>query len=297
MTAHQATPSIEVLSPLIQSVPVVFASPHSGLNYTKAFLKASQLSPRQLRHSEDAFVNEIFASAPEFGAPLLLAHFPRAFVDPNRSAFELDPIMFSDPLPSYVTTKSSRIMAGLGTIPRVVTIGKDIYRDQLTFKEVKKRIEDNYIPYHQALSNLLNQTRDKFGIALLIDCHSMPSADECRLKKFSAPLSDIILGDCYGKSCDPLITDAAEQICRDIGLSVARNKPYAGGYTTKHYGQPKYNFHSLQIEIKRSLYMDELRVERGPGLAQLIRQIRSLINTMTSIDFSTLMPPTSIAAE
>ena len=205
--------------------------------------------------------------------------------------------MFSDPLPSYVITKTSNIMAGLGTIPRVVTIGEDIYRKQLTFKEAKQRIEDNYIPYHDALSGLLNKTHKKFGTALLIDCHSMPSADDHQQQQKTEPLADIILGECHGKSCDPLITDAAEQICRDIGLSVARNKPYAGGYTTKYYGQPKYNFHCLQIEIKRSLYMDELRIERGPGLAQLIRQMRCLINTMTSIDFSTLMPKTLIAAE
>jgi N-formylglutamate amidohydrolase len=297
MTTTTTNSNIEVLEPLTQSVPVVFASPHSGLNYTQAFIESSNLSPHQLRRSEDAFVNEIFASAPEFGAPFLLAHFPRAFVDPNRRVYELDPTMFSDPLPRYVITKSSRIVAGLGTIPRVVSIGGDIYRKKLTFEEAKQRIEDNYVPYHDTLSSLLNQTRAKFGIALLIDCHSMPSADTLPQSKFSVPLADIIIGDCHGKSCDPLITDTAEQICRDMGLSVARNKPYAGGYTTKHYGQPKYNFHSLQIEIKRSLYMNELRIERGPGLAQLIRQMRRLINTMTTIDFSAIIAPTQIAAE
>lgn len=292
-----STSSIEILAPTIQSVPVVFASPHSGLNYSKAFIEASKLSPRQLRRSEDSFVDEIFSSAPEFGAPLLRAHFPRAFVDPNRSAYELDPAMFSDSLPGYVTTKTPRIMAGLGTIPRVVANGKDIYHEQMTFDEAKQRIEDNYFPYHEALSRLLKQTRQKFGMVLLIDCHSMPSADENRQNHFSAPLADIVLGDCHGRSCDPTITDAAEQICREMGLSIARNKPYAGGYTTKHYGQPKYNVHCLQIEIKRSLYMDELRIERGPGLAPLIRQMRRLINTMTSIDFSTLISPTLKAAE
>ena len=297
MTLPPAHSSIEVLSPLIQSVPVVFASPHSGKNYTQAFIEATQLSAHQLRLSEDAFVDEIFASVPAFGAPLLLAHFPRAFVDPNRYAYELDPTMFSDPLPSYVITKTSHIMAGLGTIPRVVAIGKDIYCNQLIFKEAKKRIEDNYVPYHDALSSLLNKTRVKFGTALLIDCHSMPSTNESARNFFSAPLADIILGDCHGKSCNPLITDAAEQICRDMGLSVSRNKPYAGGYTTKHYGKPEYNFHSLQIEIKRSLYMDEVRIERGPGLAQLICQMRRLTNAMTSIDFSTLISPSQIAAE
>ena len=297
MTMSSANSSIEVLSPLIQSVPVVFASPHSGQNYTQAFIETTQLSLRQLRRSEDAFVDEIFASAPEFGAPLLLAHFPRAFVDPNRSAYELDPTMFSDPLPSYVTTRTSRIMAGLGTIPRVVKIGEDIYRQRMSFKEAKQRIEDNYIPYHEALSSLLNQTREKFGAALLIDCHSMPSADKAHKNFFSTPLSDIILGDCHGMSCNPIITDTAEQICRDLGLTVTRNKPYAGGYTTKHYGQPKHHFHSLQIEIKRSLYMDELRIERGPGLAPLIQQMRHLIDAMTSIDFSTIMSPYLVAAE
>jgi N-formylglutamate amidohydrolase len=297
MTALSDNSSIEVLTPLIQSAPVVFASPHSGINYSQAFIKSTQLTPEQLRRSEDAFVNEIFASAPEFGAPLLLAHFPRAFVDPNRSAYELDPTMFSDPLPNYVITKTSRIRAGLGTIPRVVAIGEEIYSKQLTFKEAKQRIENNYVPYHDALSDLLNQTRKKFGTALLIDCHSMPAVDESNKKKKTDPLADIVLGDRDGTSCNPLITDTAEQICRDMGLSVARNKPYAGGYTTKHYGQPKYNFHCLQIEIKRSLYMDELRIERGPGLAPLIRQMRCLVNTMTSIDFSTLMLPTLIAAE
>ena len=160
MTAVQSNLNIEILAPLIQSVPVIFASPHSGLNYTQDFIESTKLTPQRLRRSEDAFVDEIFASAPEFGAPLLLAHFPRAFVDPNRIAYELDPTMFSDPLPSYVITKTSNIMAGLGTIPRVVTIGEDIYRKQLTFKEAKQRIEDNYIPYHDIKLSLFFYVRN-----------------------------------------------------------------------------------------------------------------------------------------
>lgn len=288
MTARDSWSGVELLSPLRQSVPVVFASPHSGQDYSAEFVGASRLSPRQLRRSEDSFIDEVFASAPEFGAPLLRAHFPRAYVDPNRSAYELDPNMFKDALPDYVTTKSPRIMAGLGTVPRVVANGEEIYPHKLEFAEVKARIERHYVPYHETLAGLLRDTSDQFGVALLIDCHSMPSTGESGRNQFKSPLADIVLGDCNGSSCHPLVTDAAEEICTAVGLRVARNKPYAGGYTTKFYGTPKSNVHALQIEINRSLYMDELRIERGPGLSTLTRQMRRFINAMTSLDFSGL---------
>ncbi len=297
MTASDTWSDVELLAPLRQSVPVVFASPHSGQNYTKAFVESSRLSPRQLRRSEDSFIDEVFSASPEFGAPLLRAHFPRAYVDPNRSAYELDPRMFEGDLPDYVTTKSPRIMAGLGTVPRVVANGAEIYPTKLKFDEVKARIERHYIPYHEKLASLLRATSEQFGVALLIDCHSMPSSGDSGRNYFSSPLADIVLGDCNGTSCHPDVTDAAEAICKEIGLRVARNKPYAGGYTTKFYGTPKANVHALQIEINRSLYMDELRIERGPGLSTLTRQMRRFINTMTSLDFANLGPAHIKAAE
>lgn len=287
--------SSEVLAPHLQSVPVVFASPHSGQDYSEAFITSSRLNARQLRRSEDSFIDEIFASAPEFGAPLLRAHFPRAYVDANRAKFELDPAMFVDALPSYVSTKTPRIMAGLGTVPRIVANGEEIYKERLTFDEARQRIEEHYQPYHDALSGLLEQTQDIFGTALLIDCHSMPSIGDNGRSPISPPLADIVLGDCHGRSCNRQITDIAEKVCRDMGLSVARNKPYAGGYSTKHYGKPRAGVHALQIEINRSLYMDELRVERGPGLAVLVRQMRRLINALTSIQF-TSQPISSLKA-
>ncbi len=288
---------VELLSPPEVRVPVVFASPHSGQDYSNAFVEASRLSPRQLRRSEDSFIDEVFSSAPEFGAPLLRAHFPRAYVDPNRSAYELDPKMFSDPLPDHVTTKSPRIQAGLGTVPRVVADGEEIYPGKLTYDEARRRIERHYLPYHQTLAALLDETRAQFGFVLLIDCHSMPSTGENRRTHFPHNLADIVLGDCNGTACDPCVTQAAETICRAVGLSVARNKPYAGGYTTKHYGNPKSQVHALQIEINRSLYMDELRIERGPGLATLTRQMRRFIKAMTTMDFSELSGASLKAAE
>jgi N-formylglutamate amidohydrolase len=297
MQAFQSRSGVEVLAPNSQSVPVVFASPHSGKDYAETFVRASRLSARQLRRSEDCFIDEVFSSSPEFGAPLLRAHFPRAYVDPNRSAYELDPAMFSGPLPDYVTTVSPRIVAGLGTVPRVVANGAEIYHQKLDFADIKQRIEQHYVPYHKALADLRDQTLARFGVALLIDCHSMPSSGDSGRRHFSPKLADIVLGDCHGRSCHRLITDAAEQICRDLGLTVARNKPYAGGYTTKHYGKPRTGVHALQIEINRSLYMDEVRIERGPGLETLTGQMRRFIKTMTSIDFDTLMPAGLKAAE
>ncbi len=287
--------SSEILAPRLQSVPLVFASPHSGQAYSEAFIRSSRLSARQLRRSEDSFVDEIFASAPEFGAPLLRAHFPRAYVDANRAKYELDPAMFIDDLPTYVSTKTPRIMAGLGTVPRIVANGEEIYRERLAFDEAKQRIENHYQPYHNALAGLLDQTLKTFGTALLIDCHSMPSIGDNGRGPASPPLADIVLGDCHGRSCNRQITDIAEKVCRDMGLSVARNRPYAGGYSTKHYGKPRAGVHALQIEINRSLYMDELRIERGPGLALLVRQMRRLINALTSIQF-TAQPVTPLKA-
>ena len=278
------------------AAPVLFASPHSGNEYPERMQSALCVPLIDLRRTEDAFVEELFADAPALGATLMAARYGRSVADLNRDPRELDATMFSDGLPRMSGLPTARVDAGLGALPRVASRGEAIYARRLTRAEGEERLRLVHDAYHDRLGLELGALRDTHGAVLLIDCHSMPSADESRQNK-SSPLADIVLGDYHGKSCDPLITDAAEQICRDIGLSVTRNKPYAGGYTTKHYGQPKYNFHCLQIEIKRSLYMDELRVERGPGLAQLIRQMRRLINTMTSIDFSSLIPPSLICAE
>jgi N-formylglutamate amidohydrolase len=276
-TSDRISSPFEILEPAEQTVPVVFASPHSGRDYTPVFLAESRLDPVTLRRSEDAFMDEIFAAAPGAGAPLLRAHFPRAYVDPNREAFELDPSMFEDALPDYVTTSSPRISAGLGTVARVVTSGEEIYAGPLRFADARRRIESCHIPYHKALEGLVDSTRRRFGVCLLVDCHSMPSVGGPMDSDPGSKRVDMVLGDRHGSSCAGSVTDAAERTLHKLGYQVTRNMPYAGGYTTRHYGVPKDGRHALQIEINRGLYMNEDTVSRGSGFAELGAKMGRLI--------------------
>ncbi len=260
----------EILTPAVQTAPVVFSSPHSGRAYPADMVEKSRLSPTELRRSEDCFVEELFGDVPRHGAPLLQAMFPRAYVDPNREPFELDPGMFCDALPDYVNTRSPRVYAGLGTVPRVVASGSDIYTQKLKFAEARWRIDNFYRPYHDALGELIQATKAMFGYCLLIDCHSMPSV--CGPMEQNAGHKrrvDMVLGDAMGGSCTPGLTGLVEAALRDMGYTVARNAPYSGGYITRHYGRPLNDVHTLQIEINRALYMDEERLEKLPQLAQL----------------------------
>jgi len=292
-TTDQSNPDlnpVEIRHPDDWRVPLVFASPHSGRSYPAQFRKASRLDPLSLRRSEDAFVDEIFSCVPELGAPLLLAHFPRAYIDPNREAFELDPEMFDGPLPDYVNTTSPRVSAGLGTLARVVTSGAEIYSDKLNFKATKTTIENLYMPYHAALQDLLDEGVRRFGGCLLVDCHSMPSIGGPMDRDPGFRRVDFILGDRHGLSCDSRLTSHVERTLKDMDYVVVRNNPYAGGYTTTHYGKPKLAQHALQIEINRSLYMDELRIERGPGLTVLQDNIRTMVKELCNINPSILAP-------
>src|SRR3954469_21008928 len=190
----------EMRRPLRCTLPLVLASPHSGAEYPDEFLAASRLDPLTLRRSEDSFVDEIFAFAPELGAPLVAARFPRAYLDVNREPWELDPTMFADALPNYVNSRSPRVRMGLGTIARVVASGEEIYARKLSFAEAKKRVDALYYPYHRALRRLVEETEAAFGGYLLIDCHSMPSAASAIGGETAA---DFVLGDCHGASCAP----------------------------------------------------------------------------------------------
>ena len=279
-TSDRISSPFEILEPAEQTVPVVFASPHSGQDYTPGFLSQSRLDPVTLRRSEDAFMDEIFAAAPGAGAPLLRAHFPRAYVDPNREVFELDPSMFEDALPDYVTTSSARIAAGLGTVARVVTSGEEIYGGNLRFEDARRRIESCHIPYHRALEALVDSTQQRFGACLLVDCHSMPSVGGPMDSDPGRMRVDMVLGDCHGSSCAELVTEAAERTLRELGYQVTRNVPYAGGYTTRHYGAPEDGRHALQIEINRALYMNEDEVTRGDGFGELSGRIGRLIEDL-----------------
>ena len=273
----------QILAPERQTLPLVFASPHSGSHYPPDFLAASRLDPLALRRSEDSFVDEIFQAAPQLGAPLIRALFPRAFIDPNREPFELDPTMFEDDLPPYANTRSPRVTAGLGTIARVVANGTDIYRRKLTFAEALSRIRGYYWPYHNALGKLVEETKSAFGYCLLIDCHSMPSVGGPMDKDAGHTRVDFVLGDCHGTSCAPAVSRAVEQTLGTLGYHVTRNTPYSGGFVTRHYGRPAVGVHSLQIEINRCLYMDESRIARRPSLTRLAGDMRQVIATLGDI--------------
>jgi N-formylglutamate deformylase len=257
---------------------VVFASAHSGRLYPPDFIAAARLDALGLRRSEDSFVDALFEAAPTYGAPLLAATFPRAFCDPNREPWELDPAMFADDLPPWVNTTSARVGAGLGTIARVVASGESIYRSKLPFAEAERRVRACWEPFHDALFALITETRRRFGACLLIDCHSMPAHGNPGRHGHAA--ADFVLGDAHGTACSPRATALVEQVLGDLGYSVRRNDPYAGGYITRHYGRPREGVHALQIEIARGLYMDEARIERLPRFAALQRDLTTLIATV-----------------
>ncbi|NGM19215.1 N-formylglutamate amidohydrolase [Roseomonas stagni] len=277
------TPPFRVARPDRQTVPLVFASPHSGTNYSPAFLANARLDPTALRRSEDSFVDELFAAAPAYGAPLLTATFPRVYCDANREPWELDPTMFDGPLPAWVNSASPRVGAGLGTIARVVASGEPVYRHKLPFAEAEDRVRRCWQPYHAALGELIADTRAQFGLCLLIDCHSMPAHPA-----HGSNPADFVLGDAHGTACAPRATRLVEETLSGMGYRVRRNDPYAGGYVTRHYGRPREAVHALQIEIARSLYMDEARVERAPGMGPLIRDLKRLISVLAATDWTFL---------
>jgi N-formylglutamate amidohydrolase len=263
----QAQPAAcEIIAPSEQTVPFVFNSPHSGRYYPAHFLAATSLGAFEIRRSEDLLVDRLFARVTELGAPLLSALYPRAYIDVNREPYDLDPKMFDGRLPSFANVRSLRVAGGLGTIPRVVSDSANIYRGPLAVEEAMARIEQVYRPYHDTLRRLLAQTHVAFGMAVLIDCHSMPSS----VRGASAKVRpDFVLGDRFGSSCMPELTDRAAAALTALGYTVSHNKPYAGGFITEHYGRPARGLHALQIEVNRALYMDEVTLEPHHGFDRL----------------------------
>jgi len=274
---------VEIVRPATWSLPVIFSSPHSGAFYPDRFVKQSALNLLTLRQSEDYKVDELFSSAPLFGAPIIQATFPRAFCDVNRSPYELDPSMFLDPLPDYVTTLNSKIAAGLGTIPKIVSQGNQIYSEKLQYKTIKQRLNAFYFPYHQNLGNLIEEGVNKFGHILLIDCHSMPLPAQSGLTRPSLP--DFILGDRFGQSVHPDHSAHISSKLKKLGYSVRYNAPYAGGLITQHYGKPSTGVSALQIEINRRLYMDQSTMTKTDGFHQLKNHLSELIEILPNMIF------------
>lgn len=285
-------PAFAVEEPATHILPFVFNTGHSGAVYPPDFVAASRLDALTLRRSEDAHVDRLFASVVELGAPLLRANFPRAFLDVNREPYELDPRMFDGRLPPFTNTRSMRVAGGLGTVPRVVADGQEIYARRLPVGDAIARIEALYKPYHRVLRGLIQRTARTHGHCILIDCHSMPSSSLGRDTEIKA---DMVLGDRYGTACAPGLIEAFEAAFRAQGFRVVRNKPYAGGFITEHYGEPNLGRHALQIEVNRALYMDEASLATTPDFPSLVKALRSVVAGVAA-DLGDLTP-SRIAAE
>lgn len=286
-------PPFQIHDPARRACGFVFDAPHSGAIYPPEFLAATRLDPLTLRRSEDAHVDALFAQMVSLGAPLMRARFPRAFLDLNREPYELDPRMFDGRLPGFANTRSMRVAGGLGTIPRIVADGQEIYRTRFPVAEALSRIEELYKPYHRALRHLLTTTQQTYGYAVLIDCHSMPSSS---IAGEDIGKVDLILGDRYGTSCSPLLTEIVERTLRDRGYGVIRNRPYAGGYITESYGEPAAGRHALQIEINRGLYMDERTMVRKPAFEKIAQDLCGAFAETIAI-FEDHLGRRSVAAE
>ncbi len=289
--ADTIDPPFEILMPEAAAGPFVFNSPHSGRIYPRAFVEQTRLDFDTLRRSEDSFVDELFTDVVAAGAPLMRALFPRAFLDLNREPYELDPRMFDGRLPAFANTRSIRVSGGLGTIARIVGDSQEIYLKRLTVAEAMERIETFYKPYHQALRRLIARTHRTFGTAVLVDCHSMPSGPA----REDMPRADMVLGDRYGTSCSALVADLLEQELTARGYVVVRNKPYAGGYITEHYGNPAAGLHAVQVEINRGLYMDEARYARGPDFERVRADLAAVAGRLFDLGTSELAPPRAAA--
>ncbi|MEQ9642574.1 MAG: N-formylglutamate amidohydrolase [Alphaproteobacteria bacterium] len=273
----------DIAWPARVTAPVVYASPHSGTYYPTDFIAASALDFPVLRRSEDSFVDELFAAAPGFGSPLLRCRYARVYLDVNREPYELDPNMFEDELPPHTNTTSLRVAGGLGTIARMVADGAEVYRSKLQFKDAEHRVQQVYQPYHQALGELLTRARDAFGVAVLIDCHSMPSTGVGRDAARGRSRPDVVLGDRFGTACSPALIDRVQRLFAAAGYAVTRNTPYAGGFTTHHYGRPGQNVHALQIEINRGIYMDEERLRPLSGFGAVQAQITQIMAALSGL--------------
>ena len=242
----------KLLSPSNQSNCVLFNSPHSGSTYTKNFTKLTDLSLHTLRSSEDLFVDQLFSPVVDFGSFMLSATFPRAFIDLNRDNEELDPLLVND-VTAYKDTL--KVSAGLGVIPRVVADQTPIYNHRLSIEEANYRLQSFYFPYHEKLKTLIKKTWGSFKKVILLDCHSMPQSS-INLSRKKDPI-DVVLGDCFGHSCEHEIVIELKYLLQEAGFRVSLNKPFSGGFITRNYASPPNNIHVVQIEVLRSLYSHE----------------------------------------
>ncbi|AKO95570.1 N-formylglutamate amidohydrolase [Marinovum algicola DG 898] len=262
------------------ATPVVFASPHSGRDYPWSFLRRTVLDEHVIRTSEDAYVDRLFECAPQFGAAFLKAGAPRAFIDLNRSADELDPALIEG---ARKPGHNPRVTSGLGVIPRVVAGGRSIYRGKLSLSEAEMRIEKYWRPYHGQLQQLLTEAHDRFGEAILVDCHSMPHEALDPIARSGARRPEVVIGDRFGASASAAVVDRIETAFLNAGLCVVRNAPFAGAYITQHYGRPSRRQHAVQIEIDRSIYMNEHAIRPNANFQAFRKVLRGVVSEIATI--------------
>jgi N-formylglutamate amidohydrolase len=250
---------------------VVFASPHSGRAYSAAFLAQSKLNSDAIRSSEDAYVDDLFASAPGHGAPLIAARTPRAYVDFNRAPEELDAALIEG---VRRISPNPRVASGLGVIPRVVAGGRVIHDGKITLEQAHARITQHWRPWHDRLQTLLDESARMFGQSVLIDCHSMPHE---ALDNFAGARPDVVIGDRFGASASAALVHEVCEAFSDAGLRCVRNAPFAGAYVAQHYGKPARRQHAVQIEIDRALYMNEQTLQKRDDFDDLRRLLDGVI--------------------
>lgn len=270
----------ELSEPEAVTSAAVFSSPHSGRAYPEDWTRASLLDRLSLRASEDAYVDRLFAAAPAWGAPLIAAIAPRAYIDLNRGPEELDPAIVTG---VRATGLNPRVAAGLGVIPRIVAEGRPIQSGKITLEEARARIASRHTPYHARLEGLLTRAHEYFGVAVLFDCHSMPSDALRAAPRVKGGRPEIVLGDRFGTAARREVMLAAQAAFESAGFVVACNTPFAGGHITQRYGRPSQNWHAIQIEIDRGLYLDQRRMEPGADYDSFLAALNQVIPALTAI--------------
>ena len=265
-------PGFSVTGPCDGRSPLVFTSPHSGRDYPAAFLAVTRLPIAQLRHAEDAMVDQLLCGIDS--APVMRARYARTFLDLNRAADEIDAAMFNS-TPDLPMRRTDRVIAGLGVVPRIAARGEEIYAGRIDAADAAVRIAALHVPWHGRIATLLDHARSRHGHAILIDCHSMPTPAGLRSPQ-------IVLGDRHGVTAAPALIRLIERHFGSFGWRVARNIPYAGGYTTEAHGAVAAGVHAVQIEIDRALYMDPITLQRSSGFGSVADAMTGLARLLAA---------------
>jgi N-formylglutamate amidohydrolase len=284
---HDSPAPFRRLGPARPRSPVVLSVPHAGRSYSDGLLAAARLSRARLESLEDRLVDRLVWRAVEAGAVALIADSPRAEIDLNRDERELDPAMVLPRPAADSTVESPRTRGGLGLIPARIAGSGAIWRQRIAAAEVARRIERIHRPYHEAIEAELQAAKARFGIAVLLDCHSMPP-------RGAGGEAAVVLGDRHGGSMAEALVAAAESAALGAGFKVARNAPYAGGHITERHGRPERGLHALQLELDRSLYLAPDLRTTGPGFDRVARLIAAIAQALAA---AALEPPEAIAAE